>query len=346
MKAVFNAVQLGHHPTRFLSYGNIVDYPDQPERARVLLTGARKAGAQVRASRSFEDAHLTAVHIPRYLKFLEQAHSQWSHHKGAFGEVMPSLRPVEPLARYPKHVLGRAGWHLMDFSCPILEDTWRVVKASAMTALTAAQLVSGGERAVYALTRPPGHHAYAERASGFCYLNNAAIAAQYLRATNPKVAILDLDVHHGNGTQSIFYARDDVLTVSIHANPHRFYPFYWGHEEERGRGPGTGFNINIPVPLRSDDEVWLGALHYALEQISAFAPPVLVLALGLDAHEADPLRGGRMTTAGFERVGARVGALNIPTVIIQEGGYLTEQLGGNLASFLGGFQSGGRKRPA
>ena len=339
MKAVFNAVQLGHRPTRYLTQGNLVDYPEQPERVRALLAGARKAGADIRAAYAFEDTHIAAVHTERYLTFLENAHPEWRRIEGANFELMPSVRPVEPLAHYPESILGQAGWHLMDFACPILEDTARVARSSAMTALTAAQLVADGEPVAYALCRPPGHHAYADRASGFCYLNNSAITAQFLRELHDKVAILDVDVHHGNGTQAIFYDRSDVLTVSIHADPSSFYPFYWGYEEQTGRGAGRGYNINLPVPVRSDDEIWLGALHYALERISAYGPGALVVALGLDAHEDDPLRGGAMSTAGFGRMARGISSLGLPTVIVQEGGYMTDRLGDNLASFLGQFEA-------
>ncbi|MGI9463192.1 MAG: histone deacetylase family protein, partial [Aestuariivirgaceae bacterium] len=309
MKAVFSAVQLGHKPERFLSRGHIVDFPDQPERAKQLLDGARAAGLEIHATRNFDDQHVAAVHKWRYLEFLEKAHKRWHRPKGAFNEVMPSARPVERPARYPRHITGRAGWHMMDFSCPIVEDTWKVARASANTALTAAQLVSDGAPCVYALCRPPGHHAYEERAGGFCYLNNTAIAAQFMRNAYDRLAVLDIDVHHGNGTQGIFYKRNDVLTVSVHADPRKFYPFFYGYETERGSGPGRGYNINIPLPLKSDDDIWAGAVEYALESINDFAPGALVVALGLDAHEADPLKGGGVTTAGFAHFGSIIAKL-------------------------------------
>ncbi len=340
MKAVFNALQLQHNPTRFLSLGHIVDYPESPERARILLKGARMAGAQIHATRGFEDVHIAAIHTGRHLKFLAQAFRKWSRKKGAFPEVMASVRPVERPARYPRDITGRAGWHLMDFSCPVTEHTWAAVRASANTALTAADLVAGGEPMAYALCRPPGHHAYADRAGGFCYLNNTALAAEFLRGSHERVAVLDIDVHHGNGTQSIFYARDDVLTVSVHADPAKFYPFYYGYEDQSGSGPGTGFNLNIPVPVKSDDEVWLGAVQHALEAISEYEPGALVIALGLDAHESDPLQGGAMTTEGFTRLARAIAGLKLPTVIVQEGGYQSEVLAENLASFLGTYEAG------
>jgi len=340
MKAVFSALQLQHKPTRFLARGAIVDYPESPERARILLKGARKAGAQVHATRSFADEHVTAVHTPRYVRFLFQAYGKWMRVKGAFPEVMPSVRPVERPAHYPRDIVGRAGWHLMDFSCPVTEKSWAAVRASADTALTAAELVTGGEPCAYALCRPPGHHAYADRAGGFCYLNNTALAAEYLRRSFARVAVLDIDVHHGNGTQSIFYARDDVLTVSVHANPAKFYPFFYGYEDQLGSGPGKGFNLNVPVPVGSDDEVWLGAVQHAVEAVGEYDPGALVIALGLDAHESDPLKGGAMTTDGFARLARAIAGLGLPSVIVQEGGYQSDVLADNLAGFLAAYEAG------
>jgi len=199
--------------------------------------------------------------------------------------------------------------------------------------------VASGEKVVYGLCRPPGHHAQPDRAGGFCYLNNAALAAMWLRKTREKVAVLDIDVHHGNGTQQIFYRRDDVMTVSIHSDPNQFYPFYKGFAEETGWQAGEGFNLNIPVPVKSDDLVWARALEQALVAIENFGAQVLVISLGLDAHEADPLEGGAVTTQGFAEMAAMIAMLDLPAVIVQEGGYLTPYLGDNLASFLTGYET-------
>jgi acetoin utilization deacetylase AcuC-like enzyme len=205
--------------------------------------------------------------------------------------------------------------------------------------VTAADLVLGGERAAYALCRPPGHHAFGDLAGGFCFLSNAAIAAERLRATGRRPAILDVDVHHGNGTQGVFYERGDVLTVSIHADPARFYPFFWGHAHERGEGAGRGANLNLPLPRGTGDDDYLKTLATALDRIDAFGADCLVVALGLDAHEADPFKGLAVTTDGFARIGAAIGAIGLPSLLVQEGGYLSDALGDNLASFLKGFES-------
>jgi acetoin utilization deacetylase AcuC-like enzyme len=205
-------------------------------------------------------------------------------------------------------------------------------------AATAAQLVLEGEDAAYALCRPPGHHAYRDLAGGFCFLNNSAIAAAQLRLRHERVAILDVDVHHGNGTQGIFYERGDVLTVSIHADPASFYPFVWGYAHERGAGAGLGANLNIPLPIGTGDDGYLRALNAAQAMIEAFAPGALVVALGLDASEHDPLAGLAVTTDGFRRIGQAIARLGLPTVLVQEGGYLSDILGTNLTATLAGFE--------
>ena len=340
MKAIFNAGQLAHNPVSYLSRGRMVGFPEKPERARRLLAGVRKAGVQLHAGRRFDDSHVLAVHEERYVSFLMHAHAEWSKMDGASPEVMASIRPVERPAAYPKDIVGRAGWHQMDFSCPLGPDTWKSARASANTALTAAQMVAEGEeRVVYALCRPPGHHAFGDRAGGFCYLNNTAIAARYMQPKHGKVAVLDIDVHHGNGTQGIFYYTSDVLTVSVHADPAHYYPFFYGDVRQRGAGEGEGYNINIPVAVKADDKVWTSAVDLALKAIGEFGPGALVIALGLDAHEADPLAGGAVTTKGFGGLAQRIAALGLPTVIVQEGGYLTPYLDDNLASFLTGFMT-------
>ena len=341
MKAVFSAAQLGHAPTRFLSKGEIVAYPDSPDRARALLEGARNAGTQICATRRYGREAFAAIHSENYLNFLQFAFAEWQKTDGAGAELMPSLRPLVPALFDSNHIMARAGRFMMDFSCAITEKTWASVEASAMTALTAADLSIKGTKdnaIVYALCRPPGHHAYQGRASGFCYLNNSALAAQQLRSWHERVAILDIDVHHGNGTQSIFYRRPDVLTVSIHVDPSVFYPFYWGGAGETGEGRGVGFNLNLPVELGSGDEIWLQELDLALVKIDAYKPGALVIALGLDAHEADPLQGGTVTQDGFARIAEQIATLGLPTVIVQEGGYLTPQLADNLATFLTAYE--------
>ncbi|HKX57295.1 MAG TPA: histone deacetylase family protein, partial [Xanthomonadales bacterium] len=249
----------------------------------------------------------------------------------------PNIHPDRRDGAYPASAVGQAGFHMLDTGCPISAETWNSALASAHTAVQGAALLLDEEDSAYALCRPPGHHAGRDFAAGFCYLNNSAIAAQELVAEFGRVAILDIDVHHGNGTQDIFYRRSDVLTVSLHADPERFYPFFWGHAAERGAGEGLGYNLNIPLPRGTGDKDYLAELDRALLRIESFAPGALVVALGLDAHESDPFQGLAISTEGFSKIAARIASLELPTLLVQEGGYLSADLGANLQSFLDGF---------
>lgn len=340
MKAVFDPAHVRHAPRFFLVRGQLQESTEQPERANRLLKGLEQAEIQVSPPRDFGTAPIEAVHSARYLDFIKTAHQRWHELPNASEEVIANIHPLQKAAKYPESIIGRAGWHMADTACPIGKYTWEAACGSANSALTATQLVLDGQRMSYALCRPPGHHAYADMAGGFCFLNNAAIAAQYARATHARVAILDVDVHHGNGTQGIFYERDDVLTISIHADPQNFYPFYWGHASEKGAGQGVGFNRNIPLPLLSADKEFLKAIEEAKKTVLEFNPGILIIALGLDASETDPLRGLSVTTEGFNKIGKSIAEFSLPTVFIQEGGYLSDILSANLAAVLSGAQSG------
>ncbi|MEQ8965077.1 MAG: histone deacetylase family protein [Azospirillaceae bacterium] len=345
MQVVFADSQLRHHPRHFLVSGAPQASPEVPERAERLLAAVRRAGHVVVAPADHGPGPRAAVHTPEYLQFLETIVARWRRIEGASEEVVPNVHPNGRGAGaraggYPASAVGQAGFHMADTACPMAEGTWEAATASANTAAHAASLVASGAPAAYALCRPPGHHAFADMAGGFCFLNNTAIAAQVLRDRGAaRVAVLDVDLHHGNGTQGIFFARPDVLTVSIHADPARFYPFFWGHADERGEGPGEGFNLNLPLPRGTGDEGFLDALDRAARRIRAFAPDGLVLALGLDAFEGDPLAGLTVTTPGFGRIAAAVARLGLPSVIVQEGGYLCDGLADNLVSALAGFES-------
>ncbi len=336
MKAVYDPRHQIHDPKFFLVRGVPTASTEQPERADRLLAGLQQCGVSVTEPCDFGAAPREAVHTPEYLSFLETAHEQWSALPGASEEIIPNIHPQRLSKVYPDHIVGRAGWHMADTACPIGKHTFTAACASANVALSAAQMVLDGEQSAYALCRPPGHHAFADMAGGFCFLNNAAISAQHLRQRFDRVAILDVDVHHGNGTQGIFYERSDVLTVSVHADPHQFYPFHWGHASERGTGDGAGCNLNLPLPLLSGDDEFLRTLEHAAGTIEAFKPGALVIALGLDASEDDPLKGLSVTTPGFRAMGKRIAEMNFPALHVQEGGYLSDALSSNLAAFLSG----------
>ncbi len=329
-----------HRPQHFLVAGAPRPSPEVPERADALLAALRLAGHVPVEPPDHGIDPVAAVHSEPYLRFLETIFVRWREIEGAGPEVVPNVHPARGEAGYPTSPVGQAGYHMADTACPIGAGTWAAATASANSAVHAADLVLNGEGPVYALCRPPGHHAFADMAGGFCYLNNTAIAAQRLRTALPRIAILDVDVHHGNGTQGIFYHRADVLTVSLHADPAVFYPFFWGHAQERGDGPGEGANLNLPLPRGTGDEAYLENLKAALDRIDAFGPAALVVALGLDAYENDPLAGLAISTQGFRRIGHAIGGLGLPTVLVQEGGYLSDALGSNLDAFLGGFLDG------
>ena len=313
----------------------------QPRTARAHRAADRRgqaAGCEVIAPQDAGLGPVAAIHTPEYVTFLRTIHARWQRIEGGGPEVIPNIHPANRSDSYPKSAVGQAGYHQADTACPIGAQTWEAAYWSAQCAITAADLVAGGDRAAYALCRPPGHHAFADLAGGFCFLNNAAIAAERLRGLCLRPAILDVDVHHGNGTQGIFYDRDDVLTVSIHADPARFYPFFWGHAQERGHGRGTGCNLNLPLPRGTGDDAYLGTLDRALERIADFGADAVVVALGLDAYEGDPFQGLAITTPGFARIGAAIAGLGLPTLFVQEGGYLCEELGQNLTATLTGFE--------
>ena len=340
MKIVYSDRHAGHDPQTFIVRGVKQRSAEQPERAIRLLAAAKGAGHEIHSPTDHGIAPAAAVHTPEYLDFLQTAARDWAKLPGASDEVVPNMHPARAHASYPKALAGRAGWHQADMTCPIGQHTWEAALASSEVAATATDMVTAGDREAYALCRPPGHHAFADMAGGFCFLNNSAVAAQRLRARHQRVAILDVDVHHGNGTQGIFYDRNDVLTVSIHADPAHYYPYFWGNAHETGNARGTGFNLNLPQPLGTADAPWLAAGDKALTAIKGFAPTALVVALGLDASESDPLQGLKVTAAGFHAMARKIAGLGLPTVLVQEGGYLSDDLGHNLVQFLSGFDAG------
>jgi acetoin utilization deacetylase AcuC-like enzyme len=340
MRVFHTTAHRAHDPRSWLFKGGFTQPQEVPQRADVLLAAAREAGHPIVEVAGSERDAIRAVHDDGYLHYLEHAWRMWRELPGASAEVVPNVHPGRRMHARPESVVGLAGYYQADGACPIGEGTWAGALASAQVAVHAARdVMNGHARAAYALCRPPGHHAYADLAGGFCFLNNTAIAAEQCRALGAaKVAIVDVDVHHGNGTQGIFYHRPDVLTVSLHGDPARFYPYFAGYAEELGEGPGRGANLNLPLPQGSGDAAYLPRLEDALERVAAFAPDVLVVALGLDASVDDPLAFLALTGDGFRRIGAALAAVGMPSVIVQEGGYLSPRLGANLQAALSGFE--------
>lgn len=337
MKAFHAPETDAHDPEFFLLRGRPARNEERAGRAALLLKGLAVAGLSPESPPEHGRGPLLAVHTPDFLSFLETAHAEWSQLPGAGPEVIPNIHPQRGWGSYPKGIVGRAGWHMADCACPIGPHSARAAFRAADCAVAAADAVLAGDAHAYALCRPPGHHAYADMAGGHCLLNNAAVAAARLRRAHERVAVLDIDVHHGNGTQGIFYARGDVLTVSVHADPSAFYPFYCGYAHERGEGAGAGATLNIPVTMGAGDADWLAAVAGGVARVAAFEPGAVVLSLGLDAHERDPLKGLNVTTPAFAQAARMIAALPMPVVLVQEGGYLSDDLSTNLATFLGGF---------
>ncbi|AIP01398.1 histone deacetylase family protein [Burkholderia pseudomallei] len=338
MLTYFHPDQLKHSPLTYLSRGKMRAPHEVPERAVRLLGAVTSLGFDVRAPEDFGAAPLAAVHSEPYLRFLADAHREWRRIPEDWGpEVMSNIYVREPNPL--RGVLAQAGYYLADGSCPIGEHTYRAAYWSAQSALAGAAALGRGARDAYALCRPPGHHACRDAAGGFCYLNNAAIAAQALRARHARVAILDTDMHHGQGIQMLFYDRDDVLYVSIHGDPTNFYPAVTGYETERGAGRGEGFNVNLPMPHGSPEAVFFAQLERARSRVERFAPDVLVFALGFDVYREDPQSKVAVTTEGFGRLGALVGGLRVPTLIVQEGGYHLETLERNAAALFRSYEA-------
>jgi acetoin utilization deacetylase AcuC-like enzyme len=341
MITVFDDMQRLHNPPSFIVAGKRQPIPERPERIDMLLAGVKRSGSSLVAPPPIGNDTLSLVHDARYLAFMDTLWERWHRLPDAAEYPLPNIHALgraslAPVG-YPESVVGQCGYHLGDGSCPIMDKTWEAARASAATAAHAASLMLGGERIAYALCRPPGHHAASDVAAGFCYVNNTALAAEILTRAGERVAILDIDVHHGNGTEAIFYDRADVLTISLHADTRRFYPFFWGYAEERGRGEGEGFNLNLPLARGTKIDAYRKALAKALRRIGEFRPTMLVIAAGLDTSIDDPFQGFAIETQDFATIGRDIAGLNMPMLVVQEGGYPSPSLGGNLASLLQGL---------
>ncbi len=341
MRIFHNPDHAGHDAMSELHNGQLVRSFERPERMATILAALADAGIAPP-----EDAPpcprwlLERVHAPDYLAFLETAHSRWvaAHGEGdalAFTYPVPGLRRADP----PEDIDGALGHYNFSVDTGITRGTWAAALSAAAGAHAAASAAALGP--AFALTRPPGHHAHADLYGGYCYLNNAALAAETLRAAGAaRVALLDIDYHHGNGSQAIFYRRADVLFLSIHADPAQEFPYFLGHADEHGAGPGAGFTVNFPLRHGTTMELWSRALDEACRRIGEYGAEALVVSLGVDTFEGDPISKFRLTEADFPPIGARIAALRLPTVFVMEGGYAIEALGRNVASVLEGYLNG------
>jgi acetoin utilization deacetylase AcuC-like enzyme len=349
MITYFTAKHHLHAPEYEFFRGERVACFESPSRADFVQQELVKRGHDIRESSVDSTAVLRQVHSARYLAFLESAWAQWVavDAGNATRQPFPSVWPVRTLRSdvEPQNFTAKLGLYSMDNGTPLVAGTWEAAKAGADAAASAAVLVSENSgnstvKAAFCATRPPGHHAGADFMGGYCFLNNAAVAAQTLRNNgSAKVAILDVDYHHGNGTQSIFYDRADVLFVSIHGDPRTEYPFYLGYADETGGGAGLGFNLNLPLPAGSSKAVWFAALAMACEKIKQFGADTLVVSLGLDTFEDDPISTFALKSSDFIELGEVLKRLGLPTVFILEGGYAAKELGLNAGNVLAGFEA-------
>ena len=328
--------------------GRLVDCHETPDRLTHVLAELQRRGigplqAGVDAGAALDSA-LARIHTPRYLHFLAHAWDDWVALDPANAErdALPSVWPAPGMCRevLPDNFAARLGLFAFDAGTPLTAGSWAAARGGAACAISAAEavLVAGERGSAFALTRPPGHHAGADFLGGYCFLNNAAVAVQAQRDGGvERVAVLDVDYHHGNGTQSIFYDRADVLTVSIHGDPRTEYPFFLGHADERGAGAGTGFNLNLPLPRGTGFTRWREALRLGLQAIDAFGAQALVVALGVDTFEGDPISGFALKSADYLLLGQDIAGAALPTVFVFEGGYAVAEVGVNTANVLEGF---------
>jgi acetoin utilization deacetylase AcuC-like enzyme len=340
LKVVFADEQKHHEPEAFFVNGSLAAHPESAERADHLLAAAIETGLTRESPHDYGLEFIAPLHTARYLHYLENIFTRWSRIEGASAEVIPGIHPDRRDCGYPASAAGQAGFHHADLSSPIGAATWRSALWSAHSAAHAARQVLAGDRACYALARPPGHHAARDYAAGFCYLANAGVAAEALRQRYARVAILDVDVHHGNGTQDIFYDRGDVLFVSLHGRPEDAYPYFLGYADETGKGKGEGCNINYPMAPGSPYRVWGKALESACRKIKAYGPDALVVSLGVDTYKEDPISFFKLESDDFLTYGARIAKLKLPTLIVMEGGYAIEAIGINTVNVLEGFVGG------
>ena len=329
-----------HHGRCELMDGQLMPCFEMPSRAdHVLQRVQQRELGPVQAPHDFGLAPLARIHDPAYLEFFKGAWARWAL-SGQEGDLLPYTWPARTLRQVmPTSLHGQLGYYSFDGGAPITAGTWQAAYSAAQVALTAQQAIQNGAHSAFALCRPPGHHAAADLMGGYCYLNNAAIAAQaFLDQGHRKVAILDVDYHHGNGTQSIFYARNDVLFTSIHGDPAAEFPFFLGYADERGEGAGEGFNFNYPLPAGSGWERWNAALESACAEIDRYGADVVVVSLGVDTFKDDPISQFKLDSPDYLAMGQRIAQLGKPTLFVMEGGYAVAEIGINAVNVLEGFE--------
>lgn len=330
------------HDSKYEIYGGEMVAPhEMPRRMDMVLQRLKSEGfGEIVEPQDFGMDAIRKIHDAGYLMFLETIWDEWVK-IGYNGEVIPTVWPSRRVngTRIPDFPEGKAGYYALSGETAINSGTWGATYTSAQVALTAYKIVADGARAAFGLCRPPGHHAAADMYGGYCFLNNAAIVAQkFLDDGAKKVAVLDPDFHHGNGTQSIFYDRDDVFYASLHGDPNDAFPHYLGWADETGEGAGVGCNANYPMAPGTKFDEWFAAFEDACQKIKAFGAEAIVISHGVDTYENDPISFFKLKSADFTTYGERIAALDIPTVFLMEGGYAVEEIGVNAVNVLQGFE--------
>jgi acetoin utilization deacetylase AcuC-like enzyme len=342
MKTVYSADHVLHDAKVDFAGGRFIATFETPRRAEIVLERVRATGlGDVVEPATFGMAPLLRVHDAAFLRFLETAYSEWFAVHGD-SAARPAIAIGPGMRRkLPSRIGARLAYYVIDSSTPITATSWQAARGSADVALTAQAIVAGGERAAFALCRPPGHHAGRDFFGGYCFLNNAAISAQaFIDGGAARAAVLDVDFHHGNGTQGIFYARGDVLFASLHGHPEDEYPYFVGFEDERGEGAGEGFNLNYPLRPGTAWDRYRPALADAIARIAGFGPDALVVSLGVDTFKGDPISHFKLESEDFTRIGEMIAGLKRPTLFVMEGGYAVEEIGLNAVNLLAGFEGG------
>ena len=326
-----------------LSGGEFVPPFECPERVEHILGELARRGHEAPVEpEDFGLDPVLRIHDADFVEFLRTCWADWQA-AGFGGEAIATAWPSRRMPRSipPRNIDGRIGYYCLASETSISGGTWEAAEASAQVALTGAKIVQGGARAAFSLCRPPGHHAAQDMFGGYCFLNNAAIAAQALRDGGAeRVAVLDVDFHHGNGTQAIFYDRADVLFLSLHGDPMDAFPYFLGGADETGEGAGAGFNVNYPLPPGCPYSAWSAALDEALARVAAYRADALVISLGVDTFERDPISFFRLASADFTDYGARIARAGLPTLFVMEGGYAVAEIGVNTVNVLEGFEGG------
>lgn len=321
--------------------GKLLPPFENPRRADRVLAAVQQRLGEVIAAQSFGLEPILRVHDLGYVEFLQTAWSEWLAAHDDY-DALPLNWPTRTMRqdRIPEAIDGKLSYSSFDAGTPITVGTWQAAQAAANVALTAQQQIAQGAKAAFALCRPPGHHAARDFYGGYCFLNNAAIAAQAsLDAGATRVAILDVDYHHGNGTQAIFYQRSDVFFLSLHGHPRQEYPYFLGYADETGEGAGEGYNQNYPLDWGTDWSQYAAALTEALQQIQNYRPDTVIVSLGVDTFEQDPISKFRFCTEDYGRLGEGIARLGKPTLFVLEGGYAIDYIGENVCNVLAGFES-------